>query len=153
MINTELADKILEVLYSTNGVIGSADLARKVGYGQDEVLKTIHEVRKHEELYILIKTGYGDSEITVNRNQHKEEQVKLFLHAGGFTAISKNNEAENESLSERNRLELEHLKLEITSLQRLPSEQKHTRMLSWIAIGISLLTVLFEIYKYYHEKT
>lgn len=152
MTNPELADKILQAVYNANGFIGSTDLAKKIDSGQEDVVKTVYEIKNYNDLYVRVSKGYGNNELMIGQNQRMDNTVALFLGAGGFTAVAKTNQQEKLSQQERNRLELQHLKLEIESLKKLPSEQKRNMWLSIAAILISLTALLIEIWKNVFQK-
>jgi hypothetical protein len=149
--NPELADKILEAIYSAKGMIGSSVLSEQLSVDQSEVVKIIYAIKNCGEVIRTTRSN-GKDQLFALQYQRMESEVELFLKSGGFTAISKSNQQEKESQTERTLLELQHLKLEIANLQQVPAEQKRTRRLSIAAILISLLTILFEIWKTFFLK-
>lgn len=139
-----IKDQILSILVET-GSTSSLIVGQKIGVHQDRIVAEFVEIQEFKSYWIQRMKGYGDAAYLYATSSM--EEIKVFLEQGGFTKVHQSNEAELEQKLEQQKREVLLSELQIKDLLRLPEEAKGTRQLSWIAIGVSTATLLFEVVK------
>lgn len=139
-------DQILTEIYK-HKAIGTKDLANRIGISEPALINAVNQIMEMKPYFVFKVDGFGENQYTIHPARSATGDLQAFFDQGGFTAINQTRLEEKERTIKQ-QLKEEYLsELQIAELLRLPKESRRTRLLSWIAIGIAIATLLFEIYK------
>lgn len=141
-------DRLLAYLFEKCDAKKSAEVATYLNMEEGELLAMVQDINDTRPLFIGFKPAYEvGNQLYIYGNRTKLAEVKMFLAAGGFEAISLINQQSRLQEVQRQQLETEQLQLQIAALKRQYEENRSSRRMSRIAIVLSLLAIALQAYQ------
>lgn len=141
MLNYPLIDKILAELMTATRMMGTADLAARLGEEQEEVVRNIYFVTTARPNFLKVTKGSGDHQLYVIRQQKHELEMKAFLKAGGFTILQAEEQKAKGKDEKIKDLQIENLPVATAQAKQAMKDSKRSVTISIISTIIALLSL------------